>query len=577
MTRTERATLKRGLFLAVAGVLVLNGSGRADLVPGGGPAKSDCYAEVNARGVANPGATGNQVKNNKVVTCTDGEACDQGACGDNACTFSVALCINQKDPSGTCTPPASLDSVKVKAKGTVKLNVAVPQLLSGSGCGAFVDGTLTVPLKPNGKPKKVPQTKLSIVAEAPKGTKPRSDNDQIVFKCLPRTTPCPVTSTTTTTSSTLMTGSLPGTTSTSSTVFESTSTSMSTIPSSTSTTGSTTPPSSTTTTTQPQGFSTLAFTTIPGTANCGGAGLNPVASAPFSGALFTNTGATTPVTGGNLGLACLYIGGGAATTVAPLKIPDSATSMLQISGNTLSASAGTGPGNCTLGYAATKHCISEVHTGMACTSDLNCEPAAPGSCAPDPQCFFGPPLPLPNGALSTCVLNPIASNVTGTADPTTGSAMVNLPLGSRTYLTGNSTSPCPKCVNNACVGGARNTLPCTPVGAAQTSLDCPPTPAQFVATLGVSINPLTTGVVTATSSTGSFCPSQANVGAFGKTTARAIREMGVAPGNITDGLVHNAHLAAVFCIPKTGNLAIDGAADLPGPGAIGLNVNLKLQ
>src|SRR5262249_19920018 len=200
---------------------------------------------------------------------------------------------NQKDPTGTCTPPTSLDSVKVKAKGTVKLNVAVPQLLSGSGCGAFVDGTLTVPLKPNGKPKKVPQTKLSIVAQAPKGTKPRSDNDQIVFKCLPRTTPCPVTTTTTTTSSTLMTGSLPGTTSTSSTVFASTSTSMSTIPSSTSTTGTTTPASSTTTspasstttTTQPQGFTTLSFTTIPGTSNCAGPGLNPVASAPFSGAL----------------------------------------------------------------------------------------------------------------------------------------------------------------------------------------------------------------------------------------------------------------------------------------------------
>jgi hypothetical protein len=322
----------------------------------------------------------------------------------------------------------------------------------------------------------------------------------------------------------------------------------------------------------------LSFTTIVGTSNCAGAGLNPVATAPFSGALFTNTGATTPVTGGNLGLACLYIGGGAATTVAPLKIPDSATSMLQLSGNTLSASAGTGPGNCTLGYAAGKHCISEVHTGMACTTDLNCEPAAPGSCAPDAQCFFGPPLPLPNGALSTCVVNPIASNVSGTADPTTGSAMVNLPLGSRTYLTGNSTSPCPRCVNNVCVGGAKNGMgPCTAVGAALTSLDCPPTPAQFVATLGVSINPLTTGVVTTTSSTGSFCPGQANVGAFGKTTARAIRETGIPPGNITDGLVHNAHLAAVFCIPKTGNLAIDGAADLPGPGAIGLNVNLKLQ
>ena len=30
-----------------------------------------------------------------------------------------------------------------------------------------------------------------IVAKAPKGTKPRTDEDEIVLKCLPRTTPCP--------------------------------------------------------------------------------------------------------------------------------------------------------------------------------------------------------------------------------------------------------------------------------------------------------------------------------------------------------------------------------------------------
>jgi hypothetical protein len=190
MVRARRSILM-ALCLGLAGTLAVIGASRADLVPGGGPAKSDCYGELDVRGAANPGSTGNQVKNNKVVECTDGEACDQGACGDNSCTFSVAVCYNQSDPTGMCHAPANLDSLKVKAKGSVKLNVQAPQLLPGSACGAFVDGTLTVQLKKNGKPKSIPKTKLMIVAKGPKGTKPRTDEDEIVLKCLPRTTPCP--------------------------------------------------------------------------------------------------------------------------------------------------------------------------------------------------------------------------------------------------------------------------------------------------------------------------------------------------------------------------------------------------
>jgi hypothetical protein len=48
-------------------------------------------------------------------------------------------------------------------------------------------------------------------------------------------------------------------------------------------------------------------------------------------------------------------------------------------------------------------------------------------------------------------------------------------------------------------------------------------------------------------------------------------------GDISDGAPHNSNLAAVFCIPATGNAAVDGVADLPGPGAIGLNGNAQLQ
>src|SRR5262249_31393201 len=85
----------------------------------------------------------------------------------------------------------------------------------------------------------------------------------------------------------------------------------------------------------------------------------------------------------------------------PPPIPDRATSILSISGTTLTANAGTSSKDCTLAAGPGKHCISEVNTGASCTTDSNCESTAPGSCAPDANCFFGPPLALPNGALST--------------------------------------------------------------------------------------------------------------------------------------------------------------------------------
>ena len=42
-------------------------------------------------------------------------------------------------------------------------------------------------------------------------------------------------------------------------------------------------------------------------------------------------------------------------------------------------------------------------------------------------------------------------------------------------------------------------------------------------------------------------------------------------GSLADNMPHHSVLASVFCIPPTNNPAVDGVADLPGPGAIGLN------
>src|SRR5213076_3578848 len=48
-------------------------------------------------------------------------------------------------------------------------------------------------------------------------------------------------------------------------------------------------------------------------------------------------------------------------------------------------------------------------------------------------------------SVSICVINVIATDASGTSDPATGAASVDIPLNSRVYLTGNLASPCPQC------------------------------------------------------------------------------------------------------------------------------------
>jgi hypothetical protein len=194
--RGGAAFLALVVALATLGVAAPSNAGR---IPGGGTAKSDCYAELEVTGIENPSQ---RVQKNKIVLCTDGEACDTGPCGDNRCDMELTLCVNQHDPNlSTCTPPANLDLLKAKSKGKVKINIGLPQALTGSVCGALLDLPLDIPLKKNGLPKKFGQAKLNVTAKAPNGTKPRTDGDEFTIKCLPRTVACPVSSTTTTTSS----------------------------------------------------------------------------------------------------------------------------------------------------------------------------------------------------------------------------------------------------------------------------------------------------------------------------------------------------------------------------------------
>jgi hypothetical protein len=178
--------------LAVALGLTVTGFAGAGLIPGGGPSKSDCYVELSVDGIDNPS---DRVQKNKTVLVTDGEAGDTGPCGDFKCNVSLGACINQTDPNlADCTPPASLDQLKVRGA----FSVSVPELLTGSACGAFVTAEVSAKVKRDGagnvKKAKPGKARIKLTAKAPKGTKPRTDVDNVTVQCLPRTVECPASS-----------------------------------------------------------------------------------------------------------------------------------------------------------------------------------------------------------------------------------------------------------------------------------------------------------------------------------------------------------------------------------------------
>jgi len=134
---------------------------------------------------------------------------------------------------------------------------------------------------------------------------------------------------------------------------------------------------------------------------------------------------------GNLDCGALFLGGG-LSSVPPGPTPDGATTFVEFTdcrGSELiiGPSAGTGAKDCSFG--------TEEGGG---------------------PCYYGPALPIVNNTnpLSTCVLNTLKKNITGTTDPTTGHAtMENVDLNSHIYLTGDM-------IKNTCRGGTNPGAPC---------------------------------------------------------------------------------------------------------------------
>lgn len=314
-------------------------------------------------------------------------------------------------------------------------------------------------------------------------------------------------------------------------------TTTSTAPAATTTTSTTTPGSTTTTTLVP-GTPLLDVTTTAGLGDCGeirDAGATPLRAIACGG---------------------LDIGGGASSVPEGL-IPDGATNRFVI-------------GNCT-GSSCTLEPTAAAGDGFDCTST---------------GCRFGPPLPIPNSGLSVCVVNTIASPGGGTVDTATGALSLVVPLSTRVHLTGNAVQPCPRCSATGtpespgvgtCDRGARQGQACTTTNSQGLSADCLPGGGDNSADLGsiaVDLTPLATTTATASDAGGLFCDGQDDAGCFGDPACRAIEVNGLGAGPLVLDTPAAANLASTFCIPAVGNIVIDGAASLPGPGAASLSVTV---
>jgi hypothetical protein len=159
-----------------------------------------------------------------------------------------------------------------------------------------------------------------------------------------------------------------------------------------------------------------------------------------------------------------------------------------------------------------------LDTSIECTGDGDC--GANGPCA----FFFGAPLPLTAGGVSTCVTNRVVGTITGTANIETGDAESATSLISRVFTGIQNDAPCPVCTGDptpadgqrggTCSDGSRIGQACdvgglSPTFAAsgQTSFDCPQDSLAQIAALPINLN-TTTGTAQRTLSDASPLCSQ---------------------------------------------------------------------
>ncbi len=176
----------------ITGVLLALGTAAhaQTLIPGGGkPAKADCFVEWRSNAPA--------TKTGTAITCVDGASCDADGQADGACTFELAVCVQQTNVPG-CTQQPLIGPPIIKAPPAFDV-LQPPADLTTAGCGAPT--TIRLPLgRTNGKCRKAKSAKFTMTARS--SGKPRKDVDKLTLVCrrVPasscRTTPTTTTTTT---------------------------------------------------------------------------------------------------------------------------------------------------------------------------------------------------------------------------------------------------------------------------------------------------------------------------------------------------------------------------------------------
>jgi len=153
-------------------------------VPGGGPAKSDCYIEWS-------GVTPNKGKN---LDCQDGDpSCDVDGVQNGLCVLGIGVCLAQTNVP-ECIPQSVLKAMVKPSPKTIKIGdvkfptpmpatPAVPT--TGPVCGD--QSIFRLPLKVNNKGKPKPSQTVTLTATAVVSLKPKKDKDVIKVRCVPNT------------------------------------------------------------------------------------------------------------------------------------------------------------------------------------------------------------------------------------------------------------------------------------------------------------------------------------------------------------------------------------------------------
>jgi hypothetical protein len=207
-----------------------------------------------------------------------------------------------------------------------------------------------------------------------------------------------------------------------------------------------------------------------------------------------------------------------------------------LSGPIANPDAGAGTSN-------NRRCTND--TSIECTSDSAC---TGGTC----KFFFGAPLPLTAGAVSTCVVNEVTGTISGTANIESGESEATVSLVSHVVQASDNSAPCPKCLNDptpedgnrggTCSAGPREGQTCDVGGTSPTfgptSFDCPP-PSNVIGNLPITL-PTSTSTRTRTLSADSpNCTGAAGKKCFcsvcGTTAATPCFSNADCPAGITCG------------------------------------------